>query len=252
MKQSRRHIDINLNELDQVLDHARAGPLSQSDYEKLRMALHTLAELVAGIAAHGVFNLMLSDGSALFAHCSTKLCYVVRRYPFDTARLADEDLSVDFSQLTTPNDVDLYCLRLLTVPPAGQPIVQLNCVVNNGPNVYLFDAIGKGVFVDETCLGGQKTIVAPNVSLTPGTYYVGVAYGGLAAQSLGGAIWLAGFPGQRAPDGAGGAQALIGWAGAPIAAPLNPYHITLAFMGFCDGAVPTRRQTWGALKQHYR
>src|SRR3982750_4604939 len=47
MKQSRRHIDINLNELDQVLDHARAGPLSQSDYEKLRMALHTLAELLA-------------------------------------------------------------------------------------------------------------------------------------------------------------------------------------------------------------
>src|SRR3954452_17781861 len=47
MKQSRRHIDINLNELDQVLDHARAGPLSQSDYEKLRMALHTLAQLLA-------------------------------------------------------------------------------------------------------------------------------------------------------------------------------------------------------------
>jgi transposase len=47
MKQSRRHIDINLNELDQVLDHARAGPLSQSNYEKLRMALHTLAELLA-------------------------------------------------------------------------------------------------------------------------------------------------------------------------------------------------------------
>jgi hypothetical protein len=47
MKQSRRHIDINLNELDQVLDHARAGPLSQNDYEKLRMALHTLAELLA-------------------------------------------------------------------------------------------------------------------------------------------------------------------------------------------------------------
>jgi glutamine amidotransferase len=63
-----------------------------------------LAELVAGIASHGVFNLMLSDGSALFAHCSTKLCYVVRQYPFVTAQLSDEDVSVDFSQVTTPED----------------------------------------------------------------------------------------------------------------------------------------------------
>jgi glutamine amidotransferase len=63
-----------------------------------------LAELVGAIAAHGTFNLMLSDGSALFAHCSTRLCYVVRQYPFVTAQLSDDDVSVDFSQVTTPDD----------------------------------------------------------------------------------------------------------------------------------------------------
>jgi predicted glutamine amidotransferase len=63
-----------------------------------------IAELVAGIATHGTFNMMLSDGTALFAHCSTKLCYVVRQHPFVTCCLADEDLSVDFSTVTTPND----------------------------------------------------------------------------------------------------------------------------------------------------
>jgi glutamine amidotransferase len=63
-----------------------------------------LAELVRIIAAHGTFNMMLSDGTALFAHCSTKLCYVVRQHPFPTVCLSDEDLSVDFSQVTTPND----------------------------------------------------------------------------------------------------------------------------------------------------
>jgi glutamine amidotransferase len=68
-------------------------------------ALRTaIADLVAIIARHGTFNMMLSDGTALFAHCSTKLCYVVRQYPFAAACLADEDLSVDFSQVTTPND----------------------------------------------------------------------------------------------------------------------------------------------------
>jgi predicted glutamine amidotransferase len=63
-----------------------------------------LADLVAVVARHGTFNMMLSDGTALFAHCSTKLSYVVRQYPFTAACLADEDLSVDFSQVTTPND----------------------------------------------------------------------------------------------------------------------------------------------------
>jgi predicted glutamine amidotransferase len=48
--------------------------------------------------------MMLSDGSALFAHCATNLHYIVRKYPFAEAKLSDEDLSVDFSEVTTPND----------------------------------------------------------------------------------------------------------------------------------------------------
>ena len=63
-----------------------------------------LAELVRAIAAHGTFNMMLSSGSELYAHCSTHLYYLVRQHPFDTAQLSDEDLSVDFAQLTTPQD----------------------------------------------------------------------------------------------------------------------------------------------------
>jgi predicted glutamine amidotransferase len=69
--------------------------------DTLRAALDGI---VAAIAAHGTFNCMLSDGTALFVHCSTKLHYVVRQHPFVTARLADEDVSVDFAELTTPND----------------------------------------------------------------------------------------------------------------------------------------------------
>jgi glutamine amidotransferase len=69
--------------------------------EDLRAAL---AELSAGIAAFGTFNMTLSDGAALYVHCSTKLCYVVRQYPFVTACLSDEDLTIDFSEVTTPQD----------------------------------------------------------------------------------------------------------------------------------------------------
>jgi glutamine amidotransferase len=63
-----------------------------------------LAELSTQIAAFGTFNMTLSDGAALYVHCSTKLCYVVRQYPFVTACLSDEDLTIDFSQVTTPRD----------------------------------------------------------------------------------------------------------------------------------------------------
>jgi glutamine amidotransferase len=63
-----------------------------------------LRELTEEIASYGVFNMMLSDGSALFAHCSTNLHYIVRQYPFAEAHLADEELRVDFSQVTTPSD----------------------------------------------------------------------------------------------------------------------------------------------------
>ncbi len=64
----------------------------------------TLRELVPLAAAHGTFNFMLSNGEALWAHCSTKLHWLVREHPFRSAHLADEDLSVDFASVTTPAD----------------------------------------------------------------------------------------------------------------------------------------------------
>ena len=64
----------------------------------------TLAELVPTIARHGTFNFLLSQGEALWAHCSTKLHYVLRRHPFAAAQLQDADLTVDFADLTTPQD----------------------------------------------------------------------------------------------------------------------------------------------------
>jgi len=64
----------------------------------------TLAELVPTLAAHGSFNMLLSNGQALWAHGSTSLHWLVRQHPFSHAALRDEDLSVDFSSHTTPAD----------------------------------------------------------------------------------------------------------------------------------------------------
>lgn len=80
--------------------------------EALHDALRTLA---IEISAHGEFNFLLSNGERLFAHSSSRLAYIIRQAPFAVAHLADEDVSVDFSDLTTPRDkVAVIATRPLT------------------------------------------------------------------------------------------------------------------------------------------
>ncbi len=57
-----------------------------------------VAAMAAVIARHGTFNFILSNGDFLLAHCSTKLHWVVREYPFASARLIDCEVQIDFSQ----------------------------------------------------------------------------------------------------------------------------------------------------------
>ena len=64
----------------------------------------TLAELLPLPASHGAFNLLLSNGQALWAHCSTRLHYALRAHPFGRATLADDDVTVDFGEQTAPDD----------------------------------------------------------------------------------------------------------------------------------------------------
>lgn len=64
----------------------------------------TLRELAIEIGGHGEFNFLLSNGEQLFAHCSSRLAFIIRQAPFATAHLSDQDVSVDFERLTTPQD----------------------------------------------------------------------------------------------------------------------------------------------------
>ncbi len=68
-----------------------------------------LRELVAALASElntlGTFNFLLSDSVELFAHCSTRMCWLTRRHPFSQARLIDTGATIDFAPLTTPKDV---------------------------------------------------------------------------------------------------------------------------------------------------
>ena len=64
-----------------------------------------LAGLAQTLRQQGVFNMMLSEGEFLFCYCSTKLHWITRRAPFNKATLSDEDVTINFSEVTTDKDV---------------------------------------------------------------------------------------------------------------------------------------------------
>jgi len=79
----------------------KAFPTTQPPLDELFAVLGTLTR---EITQFGVFNFLMSNGQALFAHCSTNLHYIVRHWPFSTAHLVDADVSIDFAKYTTPED----------------------------------------------------------------------------------------------------------------------------------------------------
>jgi predicted glutamine amidotransferase len=76
-------------------------PGGEPTLDELYPVLYNVTEK---LAAMGIFNYLLSDGEHFFAHCSTNLSYIVRQAPFAAAHLIDQDMTVDFSELTTQND----------------------------------------------------------------------------------------------------------------------------------------------------
>lgn len=63
----------------------------------------------------GVANFLLTDSQMIFAFCSTTLYWITRKAPFGQAQLLDEDMTIDFSQKTTPRDqVTIIATQALT------------------------------------------------------------------------------------------------------------------------------------------
>jgi glutamine amidotransferase len=76
----------------------RAGPPAPAELSD------AVAQLGRRIGTKGTFNFLLGDGERLYARCATKLCHILRRAPFGQARLADDDVTIDFAPVTTTRD----------------------------------------------------------------------------------------------------------------------------------------------------
>jgi predicted glutamine amidotransferase len=90
----------------ELLQTLRGSSPGKNPHEScsLDRVFDALCEVTQRTAEHGVFNFLLSNGQAMFAHCSTRLWYLVRQWPFSNAQLVDADLSMDFAQTNASND----------------------------------------------------------------------------------------------------------------------------------------------------
>jgi glutamine amidotransferase len=75
-----------------------------SGYPGARQVFESIHEMSLPLAARGELNFLLSNGEFLIAHGSTNLSYIVRQAPFAEARLKDQEVTVDFSAVTTEKD----------------------------------------------------------------------------------------------------------------------------------------------------
>lgn len=84
-----------------ILEHLRQRFDVKPDSNTL---FQSVQELTHEIRSYGMFNFLLSDGDLMFAHASTLLYYIIRKAPFGEAHLVDDDVAIDFAQVTTQDD----------------------------------------------------------------------------------------------------------------------------------------------------
>lgn len=77
-------------------------PQEPEDAAELRVFIHQCCEKLRTL---GVFNMLLTESVQLYTYCSTKLSWITRRAPFGQASLTDCEVTVDFYEETTPNDI---------------------------------------------------------------------------------------------------------------------------------------------------
>lgn len=106
-------------------------------------------EITLELSRFGVFNFLLSNGEFLMAHCSTKLASIVRKAPFSTAHLKDQEVAVDFSAVTTPND------RVAVI--ATNPLTENETWTTHNPGTLLLFYEGKIIQEYKTVAGIPST-----------------------------------------------------------------------------------------------
>ena len=104
-----------------ILEQFHSSDVDSNDAAAIFEQLHHCS---AQLAERGTFNALISNGQWLFATATSRLHWLTRRAPFCKATLADPPLQVDFSALTTANDVvTILSTEPLTTDEHWQPFL---------------------------------------------------------------------------------------------------------------------------------
>ncbi len=89
-----------------------------------------LTQLCRDLAKLGLFNCLISNGDWQLAYAGSLLFFITRQAPFGEAKLADSELSVDFSQITNATDkATLITTIPLTCNENWQQLYVDECIV---------------------------------------------------------------------------------------------------------------------------
>jgi hypothetical protein len=123
------------------------------------------------------------------------------------------------------SDIDMYQINIVDHANFSAAISPLAQTVD--PDIWLFDAAGAGITMDDSVHFGAATITGAHVP-TNGLYYLVVSSDGADAVSTFGTIWLS--PpgnGERSPDGPGAGNPFVGWGGSPLNDTVQSYNVFL-------------------------
>jgi hypothetical protein len=146
-------------------------------------------------------------------------------------------------------DIDMYCIRIVD---RAAFFAYRQCATISEPDLWLFDASGHGIQLNDACSGAQTNL---NAALVPsnGLYYLAISASDQdALNNLNQPIWNSPFvTGPRAPDGPGAPGPIASWGGLPASPSPGSYTIFLGGSTFCESPLPVTTATWGAVKSRY-
>jgi predicted glutamine amidotransferase len=140
-----------LGQLDAALER---GELNPDDDQAL---FRLLVRHSRTLAQRGIFNALISNGRWLFAYAGTRLHRLTRRAPFQKATLTDDDLSVDFAQLTTAGDV----VTILSTEPLTLDEQWLPLQVGEALLLRRGDVVAHSIPETPVCASGHSHPTAP-------------------------------------------------------------------------------------------
>ncbi|MGG1355478.1 class II glutamine amidotransferase [Psychrobacter pacificensis] len=100
------------------------------------------------LSANGLFNCLISNGRWQLAYAGSLLFYLTRQAPFGEAKLADDDMAINFSDVTTDTDkVTILVTVPLTENEKWQQLAVNECLIFQDGDVIYKDSPSQRKFL---------------------------------------------------------------------------------------------------------